>query len=415
MEKLDRSGIWFIIVLLVAASFPWHMHLSTIGIILLVMHWLWDRNLFFKLKSIQFKNDLLLFWLFFVAHIIGIIGSDYFSEGLHSIEVKLSFLILPLLFSTENYLNTSRRKVLEWTFIISCVLSLLFCIGITIFRYPNNIIANLTHRMVLSESLMHPGYYSNFLAFSVAMLATNFSEKKIKNINVQWISILLIIFLLTGLVFLASKTAFLFIGLVIFYFLWNISAFIKNTFLRVASFVLVFFMFSAALFNIPVLKNRALETFQRPNTILPNELKFYNSTGSRMAAWGLCWEIVNEKPVFGHGTGAANPLLLQKFKQYGYKDLVHYSMHTHNQLLHTWIDLGAIGVMLLLTWFGVVLYLFIAVLKDVKGIWIVLLTFINVLTDDMLEIQAGIVFFIFFITLYLYLNREYKRPHRYKY
>jgi hypothetical protein len=45
----------------------------------------------------------------------------------------------------------------------------------------------------------------------------------------------------------------------------------------------------------------------------------------------------------------------------------------------------------------------------------VVLTLVNISTDDMLEIQAGVVFFIFFITLFLYKNKAAAKKLRYTY
>jgi O-antigen ligase len=80
-------------------------------------------------------------------------------------------------------------------------------------------------------------------------------------------------------------------------------------------------------------------------------------------------------------------------------------MHTHNQFLHTWIDLGLVGILLLLCCL-VVCFIQFWKQKEEIGIWFSGLILINILTDDMLEIQAGIVFFIFFLLLLIYQNKK---------
>jgi O-antigen ligase len=90
-------------------------------------------------------------------------------------------------------------------------------------------------------------------------------------------------------------------------------------------------------------------------------------------------------------------------------------MHTHNQVFHTWLDLGLLGIVLLFVLLFYVAYLFAVKQKNEIGFWMILLTLVNISTDDMLEIQAGVVFFVFFITLFLYKNKATAKKLRYTY
>lgn len=415
MARLDRSGIWFILVLLTAASFPWHERINTIGVVLLVLHWLWDRNILHKIRQVKLDLTLGLFWGFWTYHLICLIGSDFQGEGLHSIEVKLTFLILPLIFSTENYLSPAKRRVVEWTFILSCMASLIYAAGFTLVTYKQNPIAALTHRMTFSEPIMHPGYYSNFIGFAVLLLIQDWLGEKNKSKMKVGIYLLVLLVLAIGLIILVSKTAILFMAFVAVYSLWQFTKSIRNVLLRVGTFVLVVVVFLISMYSIPNLRERVLDTTMNARKIPPKEVYFYNSTGSRIAAWSLTWDLISKKPILGYGTGAANPLLLEQMKAKGYVDLVKYNMHTHNQLLHTWMDLGLIGMILLMTWLGWMGYRFAITLKDTKGVFMMLLVLINLATDDMLEIQAGVVFFIFFTALYAFKDVGYKRPVIYTY
>jgi len=153
------------------------------------------------------------------------------------------------------------------------------------------------------------------------------------------------------------------------------------------------------LYIVPSIHNRMLDTWNNLSSV-DHTISFSNSTGSRIAAWQLEWKIIKPNWLLGYGTGEANGLLMQEFKQGNYASLIEYNMHTHNQLLHIWIDLGLLGVLFLLSFIG---FSFSEALQ--KGMkeayWMSLLIFVNILTDDMLEIQAGIVFFIFFLCLLL--------------
>ena len=94
-------------------------------------------------------------------------------------------------------------------------------------------------------------------------------------------------------------------------------------------------------------------------------------------------------------------MLKEKLIKEAYFQLASDNMHTHHQLFHTWIDLGIVGVILILMILGTSFFLFYK-RKNKLAFWLVPLIFLNLLTDDMLEVQAGIVFFMFFLVLFFY-------------
>jgi O-antigen ligase len=85
----------------------------------------------------------------------------------------------------------------------------------------------------------------------------------------------------------------------------------------------------------------------------------------------------------------------------GYVRLAEENMHTHNQVFHTWLDLGILGVLLLAAILLVSSQVF-SRLHNRLAWWLLPLIVMNILTDDMLEVQAGTVFFAFFLTLFIY-------------
>lgn len=414
-KQLDRSSIWFLIVLITAMVFPWHERISSIGIALLILHWIWDRDLWFKIKHFQFTPIIIISWSFFFIHLIALLWSDFPFNGWQSIEVKLSFLILPILFSTENYLNPSRRHYLEMGFVISCAVSFLFCIVYTFWKYPTAPLSTIFHRMTISESIMHPGYYSNYFAFGIVLIGIHLIKEKKMNTLKRWLTILAFLFFLFAILVLLSKTTILFLLIFTGYLILTLSNLIKNYILRFGLLIFSVIIVVAMFLTLPSLKNRLDDTLINLKIIPTKNVEFQNSTGSRRAAWSLEWELIKQHPILGYGTGSANPLLLNQFKKEGYLDLAKNNMHTHNQVFHTWLDTGIIGVVLLFLFIGYSFYFLYFKKKEYKGAWMGILIFVNILTDDMLEIQAGIVFFIFFLTLYLFKDVHAKRELRYKY
>jgi O-antigen ligase len=348
-------------------------------------------------------------------HVVALLWSDYKSDGIHSIEVKLVFLILPILFSTENYLNTERRIVLEWAFIISCLSAFLYCVVVAYSRNPNSSASFLFERMTISDPLMHPGYLSNYIVFAFVFVCLKLTRNVKKALRLNLILITIGVIFLFALFVFISKTALLFLGFFIVYLLWKLSSYIQNTIVRIVVVFCLLLSIGLVSYTIPSVKYRFNETKINIHKQKPSEVMFWHSTSARVAAWNLEWDLIKQKPIVGYGTGAANPLLLSSFKQKGYTDLVKYNMHTHNQVFHTWLDLGLLGIVLLFVLLFYVAYLFAVKQKNEIGFWMILLTLVNISTDDMLEIQAGVVFFVFFITLFLYKNKATAKKLRYTY
>lgn len=412
LRTLDRSTVWFWIVLATAAVFPWHERLSSIGILLLVSHWLWDRDLLYKIARFRPNPVAVLSWAFFFLHLVGLLWSSAPENGLHSVEVKLSLLLLPLLFSTENHLLPDRRLWLERVFIASSVCSFLFCIAHSLFTHPGAPFEVVFYRMTISSALMHPGYYSNYLLFALILL---FLRSIRPGASISLIHILSGALLTFGLLVLLSKTALLCFGIFLLYAGWKFTARFRSPALRAGSYVAAILIILALAISFPPLGKRLRDTVRETKPMQPAELLMGNSTGSRIVAWSLGWELITRKPWLGYGTGSANPMLLRSLKDRGYTNLVMHEMHTHQQFLHTWLDLGLPGLLLLIGWLSVLFLSLLGRHGDETGRWLFLLLAINLLTDDMLEIQAGIVFFLFFLFLYIFRNAGYVKRRRYVY
>ncbi len=405
-KNIDRSSVWLFLVTITACSFAWSERMSSIGIVLLVLHWLLDNQLVQKIKSIKLDAVLISFVSFFLFHIVALSWSHHTFDASHTIEVKLSFLILPFLFSTENYLHLKAKKQLFMTFCLSCLVSFLYCLLSSIYHFHALGLESIFNRMNIAEAIMHPGYYSNY--FVLGILFCTFELLNNMNHSFKLGYVLCIIFFSIILTLLASKTALIFIFIFALYVFWKLSSFIKNNLVRLSFFLGVCLLFGIVISILPPIKNRIIETYQQSNIEI-KQPAFSNSTISRRAAWKLEWQLIKDNPIVGYGTGSSNSLLLEKFKEKKYASLIEYNMHTHNQFFHTWIDLGLAGIILLMS-FLIICAIQFWKQKEEMGVWFSGLVFINILTDDMLEIQAGSVFFIFFLLILIYQHKKKFNP-----
>jgi O-antigen ligase len=404
LSTLNRSQVWYLLVLFTAVSFTWSEHLNSIGILLLAIHWVADKNLLKKIASFRFTWTIIWMWLFLFLHFLALLWSHEPQQGWQTIQVKMSLLILPFLFSTEHYFTTQRIRQLIWIFSLSCCASFVYTFSGSIIRNHALGWNFVLSRMKISELIMHPGYYSNYFAFALICAVFQMLEpaKELKVKKLVWLG--LILFLLTALLLLISKTAILFVACFMIYLIWLLSLKIQKPVVRLLAFVLLTLSCIALSTLVPSIQRRIQQTLTESKND-DKQVALGNSTGSRIAAWQNEWKLIRENWITGNGTGEANALLKKKFISEGYLQLANDNMHTHNQILHTWIDLGIGGVLLL---FAMLASCFITFVQrhQKEASWLVILIFINLLTDDMLEIQAGIVFFVFFLCVYLFEEKE---------
>jgi O-antigen ligase len=394
---LNRSLVWYIIITMTAISFTWSERLSAWGIVLLIVHWLLDKRLIQKMKRIEISWPMFFSIAFFCWHFVALLWSNDPDQAWPSIEVKLSFLLLPILFSSEQYLNTRRVFQLMFLFSISCCLSFLYSLGYDYAHYHHLGLPVMLNRMNISEGIMHPGYYSNYFAFALVWGCYLFVTRQLQSKKMKLLIIAFMIIQSIALLLLISKTAILFVAILGIAIIWHLLSIVPSVTFRIGLFIMTLAAMLIIGLNIPTIAYR-IDEAKRDRAVISTDISIKNSTGSRIVAWQQEWQLITQKPLQGYGTGSANSVLRNKLESKGYHRLAAEQMHTHHQLLHTWLDLGLAGIVLLLAWLVSSCIEFIKTSNHL-GIWLCVLILLNILTDDMLEVQAGAVFFLFFLNL----------------
>ncbi|HPI54885.1 MAG TPA: O-antigen ligase family protein, partial [Chitinophagaceae bacterium] len=356
-------------------------------------------------KSFKLTPSVLIYWSFLILQILGLLQSEHLQEGIHSIEVKLSLFLLPILFSTESYYSTTNQQRIFYIFYISCFLSFIYTVIHSYFLFSHLGLHKVFHRMSLSEANMHAGYYSNYFTLAVLGISEDIRKNK-RNTEFLFLKIALLLFFLGIIFILASKTALILIVLYVLFGVYKLSQMIQSKITRIAIGVTLSITLVLGLTLIPTVQYRIQETIKNLNT--PNqEINFSNSSGSRKVAWHYAGQLISKRWMLGYGTGDGNALLLHELETNHYDDLVKHNMHTHNQILHTWLENGILGVCLLLAIVGISLIIHFKQ-RQALPFWFAMLVLVNISTDDMFEIQAGIVFFVVFLTLHLFPSRQQK-------
>ena len=138
--------------------------------------------------------------------------------------------------------------------------------------------------------------------------------------------------------------------------------------------------------------NRFLIKYNNIHSIdnLKEDVRFYIWTGS--------WEAAKENIPYGVGTGDAKDILKNKYKDKSLEYFYNREYNAHNQYLQILLTLGIPGIAVFVSG---LLYAFFISIKKRYFLYIVFLIIfgLNILTESMLERQAGVVFYAVFNAL----------------
>jgi O-antigen ligase len=134
------------------------------------------------------------------------------------------------------------------------------------------------------------------------------------------------------------------------------------------------------------------------NIIKNNENNIYDA---RFYVWKSSIETIKENFWTGVGVSNADAELEKRLVKFGFDSKTVKSFNSHNQFLDTWIEVGIVGVLLLLSVF---ISAFIISLKRKDALFFILtgILFINLFFETMLNRFAGVAFFALFFSLFLF-------------
>ena len=125
----------------------------------------------------------------------------------------------------------------------------------------------------------------------------------------------------------------------------------------------------------------------------------------RVVFWKVGIDIFLTHPVFGYGPGGAKTQFKKYYKKRNTNLKKSNQLLAHNQFITQAINLGALGTII---WVFVLFYSFLKVEKETCLFFVpyLILMFFAFMSDDMLEVQAGVTIFSFFGTLMLFHNSK---------
>lgn len=358
---------------------------------------------FYKEKlKFTFNISLLLLSLFYVTYFIGVFWTDNSSLAVHSLESKLSFIFFPLVFSFKLVERINLRLPI-WGFILGVFSTSL----IGYFSAINCYSSSFENSCFYSSSISvvhHPSYFSIYILFSLLLIWKGYL-KGWKYFSLKWI-IPFSLYLLIFYFFCQSLAGILFLIFVLLFIL--IRSFYKKIGRNISFIILIIspFLLYSLLSNFPVYKvefNSTIKSFttfiSNPKGYVDEKVGYKTGNEERMVLWVTTYSLIKKHP-FGVGTGNVDDYLyleLLKLRQGG---LALKNYNPHNQYLQTTLEIGFIGLLILLVFVFLVLY---KAIRESNWILILLISSLifNSFFESILQRQSGIVFFSFWICLFL--------------
>lgn len=344
---------------------------------------------FFKFSSLFFVSFLSIFYT----------GSFFFP--LNKIETSLSLVIVPLAFSMLHFKEIKRRFVV---FFLKCfILSTTILSIISFYFYFDNDLfkkgdfrVNSFRKLILEIPIIndHPIYISLYLALSMLFSLAIFS---IINKNKKIIIIIINLINIFHLLLLSSKGVI--IGVLISSVVFLILKFknIRN------KFFLIFFIVSMSVLCIVYFPNtnRRFKELGLKSTY--EKLQITNSTSLRVAIYKCAIEKIKIRPILGHGWGVGDLLLIDCYKDKS-DYLFRKKLNSHNQFLDYYLN-GGFLLLFILIYF--LYYQIIFSIKQKKHLLTSIVVFftIQMLSENILNRQSGIIMFIFMISLFKFENQ----------
>ena len=328
----------------------------------------------------------------FTVMVITLLYSENVAYGVQRLTMFLSLAIFPLCFSMYSqedvsYLHRHREKYLSTYIITVALFNIIPFMWFYITNYSfEEIIEHFPMAMKLDVGKY--GMHAIYLSMHCS-LAVLFSLYVIPFLSTRWKIIGLIILdliLICFLVIYAKKGSIIALTTVTFLFVVFQR---KKVTIRPYLFALIGLLILVV--AIPRTRNKFLE-FKKIEVIGKGAP---TSTNIRYTIYRVAKDVILESPVLGYGVGDYRSVLSDKYRDLGIPVLKDGRLNAHNQFL-SFLIIG--GVVAFLAFLATLIINFIFAVRFNNELLILVIIFYGILmlTDNILEKEAGVVYFALF-------------------
>lgn len=387
---------------LAAFTIPLHNRLNVIVLLVVLIVWVFDgppAEKFRRIRSDKACRKLLWMTVIYLLYAVGLFYSSNLRAGFFNLEVKLSLLLVPMVYATmsHHYLNGKTIRDISNSFVAGTFLATLICLGKAVWDYLGGEGGHVFYYSYLSY-YHHASYLSMYIVFSLAVIYFNFFDGKKQNGLPLILFFTIVSLFFTAFIFLLSSKAGLlsFAGLIFIIAIHNF--FFRKNRRKGIIILLAGWMASFIFLSVfPYAMHRIGAAASNINS--EGSAASEESTAERVFIWKAALDVVSHHWLTGVGTGDVQDVLNRKYNDRGNSYAAGQYLNAHNQYLQTWLSLGLPGLLTLLMM--LILPLHRAFRPDFRVYLCFILLFAgNLLFESMLEKQAGVVFYAFFNSVF---------------
>ena len=398
-KKIHRD-IFYFCLLGISFFLPVFGRIVPPFIVLLFLNWIAEapfRKNFRLVFTEKHRFFLFSFSFLYLLYLIGMAYSSNMRYGWEDLEIKLSLLVFPLVFSTiEKGVITKKQMfiVLDF-FVIGCIIGTIILLGHSwyIDKWDHKDHAYYYDNL---SWFFHSTYLSMYLVFAIAIIIWNIIFRG--HMTRPFYKIFLIslsIYFLVIIILLSSKAGILSLALVIFFFSVLLIIKKKNWITGIIFLVTSLLILYMGMQFFPYVSGRITTATKRISEESAVKNETTESTAERILIWKSGCEIIQEHLVFGIGTGDVKDALMVKYNKNNIGPAFEKKLNAHNQYIQTCISIGIVGFFFLVC---MMLLPMIPAIRQEQYLYVIFLTIfsLNMVFESMLEIQAGVVFYAFF-------------------
>lgn len=395
-------------LLLLLFSLPFDMFFSHIILISFAIHTLIHVKKD-KVKTI-FKTRTLILQSVFWVTLVSIAYSPNRNDGFTELGRQVVILLISLIFCLTTLDLKKYRDSLLLGFALCCTLTVVYLYWdalhtIRVFKFPLSALfsAAFTNHNFSNPIEMHATFFSLQIGIALVYLVSQLIKPNTKA-NHLFYGICCVV-LSAGLIQLSSKSAciavLMAIGLVIPLFVLSGQKRVKF----VASGILLTVISVYALSRSEALKERYFTDLKEDlSQASTNEV-----VDPRLARWDVALQLIGRSPVVGYGSGSEISLLKEAyFNKKLYSSYLN-SLNAHNEYLSYLLKSGIIGLLIYL--FSLAYGFKSAIdVKDVMFITFMLLIAIVSLSENLLDVDKGTMFYGLFFSFFMFSKNEKAYP-----
>jgi len=413
MNSFKIQKLYLYSILILVFLIPIKIKIVPLFIGLSTLLLLIQKDFYLSLKDKLTNKYFLVSISIFIIYFLGSLYSDIenFKRTSFDLQVKLSFLLFPIIFIDNGILRKNRLKIFK-VFILGVFIASIICLVFAfhnslykiddIWYFNSSYFNSLKNQSflylfrervsyfssnILTRIVHHHSYFGLYLLTSIVFLFDILMSRNKTSLREKVIYIFLIVYFIIFIIMAQSRANYIaFIAILIFYggiYMYKR----RNAIIKIFIPILIVLII--------LLLGKHTSLYRNFNTDIVTNFEKAKKENLRLALWEASLNVIKEKPLFGVGNGDVR---MELEKTYIKKDVLIVGkkyLNSHNQFLETTVGLGVFGLLFLILWF---LFPIFQAMKrrDIVMISFLIIVGINLLFESMFNRIAGVVFIAFF-------------------